>query len=65
MAMLDGQVAFITGGASGIGKGTALRFAREGASIGIADMPQQEEAARKVVAQIEQARKALKLPAPV
>lgn len=53
MAMLDGKVAFITGAASGIGKGTALRFAREGARIGIADVPDQEGEARKVIAEIE------------
>lgn len=38
MAMLDGKVAFITGGASGIGRAAALRFAREGADIAIADL---------------------------
>ena len=53
MGMLDGKVAFITGAASGIGRGTALRFAREGASVGIADVPQQEEEGRKVVAEID------------
>ena len=38
MGSLDGKVAFITGAGSGIGRGTAERLAREGASICIADM---------------------------
>lgn len=33
MARLDGEIAFITGGNSGIGKSIALAFAREGADV--------------------------------
>jgi NAD(P)-dependent dehydrogenase (short-subunit alcohol dehydrogenase family) len=51
--MLEGKVAFITGGASGIGKGAALRLAQESAAIGIADM--QDEEGQAVVQEIEKA----------
>ena len=38
MGMLDDKVVFITGAASGIGAGTARRFAREGACVALADV---------------------------
>jgi NAD(P)-dependent dehydrogenase (short-subunit alcohol dehydrogenase family) len=53
MGMLQGQVAFITGAASGIGRATAIRFAREGASIGVADLAEQEKQALETIAAIE------------
>ena len=37
---LDGKVALVTGGSSGIGHVTALTFAREGAKVVVADMQQ-------------------------
>ena len=38
MGMLDDKVVFITGAASGIGAGTARRFAREGVRVALADV---------------------------
>ena len=35
---LSGKIAVVTGAASGIGRGTALRFAEEGADVAVADL---------------------------
>ncbi len=51
MARLQDKVALITGGASGIGKETALLFAREGAAVVVVDIA--DQAGAEVVRQIE------------
>ncbi len=53
MGMLDGKVAFITGAASGIGEGTARRFAQEGAHVALADV--QDEDGERIRSEIEAA----------
>jgi NAD(P)-dependent dehydrogenase (short-subunit alcohol dehydrogenase family) len=38
MSSMDGRVAIVTGGSAGIGRATALTFARAGASVALADV---------------------------
>lgn len=53
MQLLQGKVALVTGGGSGIGKATALLFGAEGAQVVVADMRQ--EAAHTTATEIIQA----------
>jgi len=53
MVELSGRVAFVTGGAQGIGAATARRLARAGAAVAVADM--NVDGAGKVAASIEEA----------
>lgn len=48
---LEGKIAVITGGASGIGRASALRFAAEGADILVADVDQ--DRGNETVAEVE------------
>ena len=38
MGRLDGQVALVTGGASGLGRAVVERFIAEGARVGVLDL---------------------------
>src|ERR1700748_2363145 len=51
--ILDGKIALVTGGASGIGRATAVAMVREGASVAVAD--RSEESAAATVALINAA----------
>jgi NAD(P)-dependent dehydrogenase (short-subunit alcohol dehydrogenase family) len=51
--ILDGKIALVTGGASGIGRATAVAMAREGARVAVAD--RSEESAAATVALINAA----------
>jgi NAD(P)-dependent dehydrogenase (short-subunit alcohol dehydrogenase family) len=60
---LNGRKALVTGADSGIGAAVAIAFAREGADVAVSYLPDEEDDARAVVAQIEAAgRKAVALP---
>src|SRR5215218_5129596 len=51
MGRLDGKVAVITGGASGLGEATVERFAQEGARVVVADLD--GEAAAALAARVD------------
>jgi len=59
MRKLEGRIAVVTGAASGIGKGIAIAFAREGADIVVADKVEEAQAAEVLVGIREHGREAL------
>jgi NAD(P)-dependent dehydrogenase (short-subunit alcohol dehydrogenase family) len=63
---LEGRVALITGGDSGIGRAAAVLYAREGANVAIVYLPEEEPDAEETRTAIEkEGREALLIPGDV
>lgn len=63
---LAGRKALITGGDSGLGRATAIAYAREGADVAINYLPEEESDAKEVQALVQQAgRKFVGLPGDI
>lgn len=48
--LLEGMNGLVTGAAGGVGRATAIAYAREGASVVVADLPRQEERLQETAA---------------
>lgn len=60
---LEGKVALITGGDSGIGRAVALLYAREGADVAVVHLPEETVDANQVRSEVEEeGRRCLLLP---
>src|SRR5918992_3915932 len=66
LGRLEGRVALITGGDSGIGRAVAIAYAREGADVLISYLPEEEADAEDTSKWIEKAgRKSVLLPGDI
>src|SRR5436190_1490938 len=55
MALLNGKSGLVTGASSGIGRATAIAFAREGATLVIGDVEQARKGAEETITIIKKA----------
>jgi NAD(P)-dependent dehydrogenase (short-subunit alcohol dehydrogenase family) len=66
LGRLEGRVALITGGDSGIGRAVAIAYAREGADLLLSYLPEEERDASDTSEWVEKAgRKAVKVPGDI
>ena len=66
LGRLEGRIALITGGDSGIGRAVAIAFAREGADVAISYLPEEEGDAQETKRWVEDAkRRVLLLPGDI